>query len=116
MQQTTTRRPLSPRMEQPNMQQTTTQTKVAEGAGPWLDGAPLSVPSALVLIDIRAYRRVRCAGCGKRGMKALPQHRGERYRGINDMEPEDHGCALRVWCRLALSWRRECGTGEKSAP
>jgi hypothetical protein len=62
------------------MQQTNTETNVAEGASRWLDGAPLPVPSETVLIDILAYRQVKCAGCGKRGMKAMPQHRGDRYR------------------------------------
>jgi hypothetical protein len=63
------------------MQEITTMLKSAEGANDgWTDGAPLSVPSEAVLIDIRTYRRLRCAGCAKRGMKAVPQHSGKRYR------------------------------------
>jgi hypothetical protein len=46
----------------------------------WTDGASLSVPSQIILIDLRTYRRLTCAGCGKRGMKAVPQHDGGRYR------------------------------------
>jgi hypothetical protein len=30
---------------------------------------PLSIPSEIILIDLTAYRRMVCAGCGKRGMK-----------------------------------------------
>ncbi len=62
------------------MNQSTTQTAVAEQANAWQDGAPLSVPSETVLLDIRTYRRLKCPGCGKRGMKATPQHRGDEYR------------------------------------
>ena len=56
----------------------TTPMNAEEGG--WQDGAPLSVPSEIVLIDLMVYRRMTCAGCGKRGMKAVPQHNGERYR------------------------------------
>ncbi len=57
------------------MQQTTTNLKIAEGVNDgWTDGAPLAILSEIVLIDIRTYRRLTCAGCGKRGMKAIPQH------------------------------------------
>ncbi len=46
-----------------------------EGAGgQWYDGAPLAVPSEIVLIDLMVYRRMRCPKCRKRGMKAVPQH------------------------------------------
>ena len=40
----------------------------------WRNGAPLSVPSEIIVIDMMAYRKLTCAGCGKRGMKATPQH------------------------------------------
>jgi hypothetical protein len=62
------------------MKQTITIPRDVEQADGWTDGAPLSIPSEIVFIDIRTYRRMRCAGCGKPGMKAVPQHNGERYR------------------------------------
>lgn len=63
------------------MNQSSTATNLVEGVNDgWTDGAPLSVPSEVVLIDIRIYRRLPCAGCGKGGMKAAPQHNGQRYR------------------------------------
>jgi hypothetical protein len=43
----------------------------------WLDGAPLALPSEIILIDLIVYRKMTCAGCGKRGMKATPQHTAE---------------------------------------
>jgi hypothetical protein len=46
----------------------------------WIDGAPLSLPSEILLIDLMVYRRITRSRCGKRGMKAVPQHHGERYR------------------------------------
>jgi hypothetical protein len=54
------------------MNTTTTNSQIADGT--WRDGAPPSVPSEAVLIDLMAYRRLTCAGCGKKGMKAVPQH------------------------------------------
>jgi hypothetical protein len=54
--------------------------KIAEGDDGWRDGAPLSVPSDAVWHDMMIYRRLTCAVCRKRGMKAVPQHNGERYR------------------------------------
>jgi hypothetical protein len=59
---------------------TTTTARLAEDSDGWLDGAPLSVPSEIVLIDLLIYRRMRCPQCRKRGMMAVPQHNGERYR------------------------------------
>jgi hypothetical protein len=47
---------------------------VAEDSHGWRDGAPLSVPSEVVLIDLTTYRRMRCPKCGQRGFKAVPQH------------------------------------------
>jgi hypothetical protein len=66
------------------MQQSTTKLKTAEGANDgWQDGAPLSIPSEIVLIDMMRYRRLTCAGYGKRGMKAVPQHNGGgAYRAL----------------------------------
>jgi hypothetical protein len=59
------------------MQQITTKLRIAEGVNDgWQDGAPFSIPSEAVIIDVRNYRRLTCAGCGKRGMKAVPQHNG----------------------------------------
>ena len=63
------------------MNQSSTTANLVEGVNDgWMDGAPLSVSSEVVLVDIRTYRRLTCARCGKRGMKAVPQHNGERYR------------------------------------
>lgn len=45
-----------------------------DAGGQWFDGAPLNVPSEIVLIDLLIYRRMRCPECRKRGMKAVPQH------------------------------------------
>jgi len=59
------------------MNQASVNLRIAEGTTPtntWTDGAPLRIPSAVVLGDVRTYRRLTCAACGKRGMKATPQH------------------------------------------
>jgi hypothetical protein len=58
----------------------TTTAKLVEGGDGWLDGAPLSLPSEIILIDLLIYRRMHCPKCRMRGMKAVPQHNGERYR------------------------------------
>jgi hypothetical protein len=63
---------------------TTTNLNLAQDDGrdsEWTDGAPLAMPSEVVLIDLRTYRRLACAVCLKRGMKAVPQHDASgRYR------------------------------------
>ena len=57
------------------MQESTTNLKIEEGVNDgWQDGAPLSIPSEAVIIDVRNYRRLKCVGCGKRGMRAAAQH------------------------------------------
>jgi hypothetical protein len=59
----------------------TTPAAANEASGVWYDGAPLSLPSDLLLADLLAYRRLVCPDCRKRGMKARPQHNpGGRYR------------------------------------
>lgn len=58
-------------------QSSTTPSGVEQG---WMDGAPLSLPTEVLIIDLVSYRRLTCEGCGKRGMKAVPQRNGQRYR------------------------------------
>jgi hypothetical protein len=50
------------------------EIKRQDADGQWFDGAPLAVPSEIVLIDLVIYRKMRCPTCRKRGMKAVPQH------------------------------------------
>jgi hypothetical protein len=61
---------------------TPTNLKSAERVNDdWFDGAPASVPGDAVWNDMRIYRRLKCAGCGKPGMRAIPQHTASgRYR------------------------------------
>jgi hypothetical protein len=40
----------------------------------WHDGPPPDMPAAAILADLLAYRKLVCAGCGKRGMKVSTQH------------------------------------------
>jgi hypothetical protein len=50
------------------VQESTTNPKIEEGVNDgWQDGAALSIPSEAVIIDVRNYRRLTCAGCDKRG-------------------------------------------------
>lgn len=58
------------------MNETITRPQAVEDSI-WLDGAPLSIPSETIVIDMMTCRKMTCAGCGKRGMKAIPQHTGE---------------------------------------
>jgi hypothetical protein len=68
---------------------------VEEPQGGWLDGAPPSMPSEAVLADLLAYRKMKCPGCGKKGMKATPQHTEQgRYRIIASC----HNCRYTEEC------------------
>ena len=46
----------------------------------FVDGAPASIPPAVVAADVRIYRVLRCADCGRRGHVVKAFHRRDEYR------------------------------------
>ena len=45
--------------------------------GQWRNMPPPGVPVEAVVIDWNVYKRLRCAGCGRRGLEIIPQHNVE---------------------------------------
>jgi hypothetical protein len=48
----------------------------------YLEGAPPQVPPALVDVDRRIGRRMKCGACHKRGMRFHPMHKASAYRVV----------------------------------
>ena len=60
------------------MNQSTTNLKIAEGVNDgWLDGAPASVLSDTIHVDLMTYRKMICPVCRKRGGKVTPQRHSQ---------------------------------------
>ena len=48
----------------------------------WLPGAPAHVPHAIVDVDERVGKTMKCGACHRRGMKFIPLRRGTAYRVV----------------------------------
>jgi hypothetical protein len=67
------------------MQTTTSHPTASELEAGWraiglVDGAPASMPPAVIAADIRCYRVMKCPACGRRGMAVKAFHRRDEYR------------------------------------
>jgi hypothetical protein len=48
----------------------------------FVPGAPARVPADWLEIDRRMAKAMRCGGCGRRGLRLDPFHRGHEYQAV----------------------------------